>query len=156
MYLTIQLVTTSERILASLYYRNHLSTRGSNMKKTTWLLRIVGTLQVILGIFYLFTPDYILNAMGHTLPQADIHYPLAMLAARFIAYGIAFIFISSDPLQHKLWIYFMVLIQAIDLGAGVFYTSTGIVSLTLSGFPMFNAAGIIVLLMLWMPKNKNA
>ena len=126
------------------------------MKKTTWLLRVVGIIQIILGLFYLFAPDFILNSMGHSLPAADIHYPLAMLAARFIAYGIAFIYISGDPLKHKLWIYFMVLIQAIDLGAGIIFTSTGVVSLALSGFPMFNAVWIIILLMLWMPRNKAA
>lgn len=126
------------------------------MKKTTWLLRLVGIIQIILGVFYLFAPDYILNSMGHSLPEPDIHYPLAMLAARFIAYGIAFIYISGDPLQHKLWIYFMVLIQVIDLGSGIIFTSTGVVSLALSGFPMFNAAWISLLLLLWMPKNKEA
>lgn len=126
------------------------------MKKTTWLLRVVGIIQIILGIFYLFAPDYILISMGHSQPEADIHYPLAMLAARFIAYGIAFIYISSDPLKHKLWIYFMVLIQAIDLGAGLIFTSTGVVSLALSGVPMFNAMWMSILLMLWMPKTKEA
>jgi len=126
------------------------------MKKITWLLRIVGGIQIILGVFYLFSPDYLLSSMGHSLPQADIRYPLAMLASRFIAYGIAFIYISGNPLQHRLWLYFMVLIQAIDLGAGIFYTSTGVVDIALSGFPMFNALWIGVLLLLWAPKEKAA
>jgi len=122
------------------------------MKKLTWLLRIVGGIQILLGIFYLFVPDFFLLSMGHSTPEADIHYPLAMLAARFIAYGIALIYISSAPVQHRLWIYFMVLIQAIDLAAGIFYTVSGIVPVSLSGFPMFNASWIIVLLLLWQPK----
>jgi len=122
------------------------------MKKTTWLLRIVGGIQIILGICYLFAPKLVLQSMGHTLPEDDIYYPLAMLAARFIAYGIAFIYIANNPIQHRLWIYVMVLIQSIDLGAGLYYTYTDVVALTLSGFPMFNAAWIILLLTLWMPK----
>jgi len=119
------------------------------MKKLTILLRVVGFIQVVLGGLFLFAPEFILMQMGHSIPQSDIFYPLAMLAARFIAYGLAFIYISSEPMAHKLWIYFMILIQAIDLSAGVFYTTTGVVSLELSGFAMFNATWIIVLLYLF-------
>lgn len=125
------------------------------MHRTTWLLRIVGALQIVLGALYLFAPDFLLRAMGHSVPHADIHYPLAMLASRFIAYGIAFMYIARDPLPNRLWIYMMVLVQAIDLGAGMFYTSTGVVHLSLSGFPMFNAAWIIILLVLWRPQQRN-
>ena len=119
------------------------------MKKLTILLRVVGVIQIALGILYLFAPEFLLASMGHTVPQPDIFYPLAMLSARFIAYGIAFIYISSEPMQHKLWIYFMILIQAIDLSAGIFYTATGVVTLELSGFAMFNATWIMVLLYLF-------
>ncbi len=126
------------------------------MTKTTWLLRIVGTIQILLGVFYLFAPDLILSSMGHSLPKADIHYPLAMLAARFIAYGTAFLYISPNPLPHRLWMFFMVFIQIIDLGAGIFYTTAGVVSLALSWLPMSNALWIIILLLLWMPKTKKA
>lgn len=124
------------------------------MNKLRWLLRIVGILQIILGLFYLFAPDFILHAMGQSLPKPDIHYPLAMLASRFIAYGASFIYIAKDPIQYRLWIIVMVLIQCIDLAAGIFYTSTGVVTLSLSGFPMFNASWIIILLLLWMPKRQ--
>ena len=124
------------------------------MKKLTILLRVVGVIQIVLGLLYLFAPAFVLAAMGHTVPESDLFYPLAMLAARFIAYGIAFIYISSDPMQHKLWINFMILIQAIDLLAGIFYTATGVVSLELSGFAMFNASWIIVLLYLFSREGK--
>lgn len=75
-----------------------------------------------------------------------------MLAARFIAYGVALFIIASAPMQHALWIKIMVLIQAIDLAAGIFYTLSGVVAVSLSGFPMFNAAWIILLMLLWRPK----
>ena len=119
------------------------------MKKLTILLRVIGVLQIVLGLLFLFAPTFILTAMGHTVPQSDIFYPLAMLSARFISYGIALIYISSEPIKNKLWIYFMILIQLIDLSAGIFYTATGIVSLELSGVAMFNASWIIVLLYLF-------
>ncbi len=124
------------------------------MKKLTILLRVVGAIQIILGLLYLFAPAFMLASMGHSVPESDIFYPLGMLAARFIAYGIAFIYISSEPMQHKLWIYFMILIQAIDLAAGVFYTATGVVSLELSGFAMFNATWIMALLYLFSREQK--
>ena len=125
------------------------------MKKLTILLRVVGVIQIILGLSYLFAPALMLSSMGHTVPESDIFYPLAMLSARFIAYGLAFIYISSNPMKHKTWIYFMILIQAIDLGAGIFYTATGVVTLELSGFAMFNATWIMLLLYLWSKEGKN-
>ena len=64
------------------------------MKKLTWLLRIVGVIQITLGLMYLFAPAFILSSMGHSAVASDIHYPLAMLASRFLAYGMAFIYIS--------------------------------------------------------------
>jgi hypothetical protein len=121
------------------------------MHKLTWLLRLVGVIQLALGVLYLFFPSWLLTQMGHTLPAPDIHYPLAMLAARFIAYGAGFVLIARVASQHRLWINLMIIIQLIDLGAGLYYTLTGIVGVSLSGVPMFNAAWIIVLLWLWQP-----
>ena len=121
------------------------------MKKLTWLLRIVGIIQIVLGAFYLFVPGFFLHSMGHSVPEADIYYPLAMLAARFIAFGLALIYISNAPVQHKLWLNIFVLIQMIDLAAGIFYTANGVVPLSLSGLPMFNATWITALMLLWMP-----
>lgn len=122
------------------------------MKKLTWLLRLVGAVQIILGLLYLFSPAFILKSMGHSVPNPDIFYPLAMLAARFIAYGCAFIYIAKQPMQHRLWLKVMILIQALDLAAGIVYTAAGIVPLSLSGFPMFNACWIITLLWFWRPR----
>ena len=120
------------------------------MKKLTILLRVVGVIQIVLGVLYLVAPAFILSSMGHSVPESDIFYPLGMLSSRFISYGIAFIYISNEPIKHKLWIYFMILIQAIDLAVGIFYTSTGVVGLELSGFAMFNAIWIMVLLYLFI------
>ncbi|MDQ7073736.1 MAG: hypothetical protein Q9O24_00925 [Gammaproteobacteria bacterium] len=109
-----------------------------------------------MGIFHLFLPEWFLQNTGHSIPQADIYYPLAMLASRFIAYGIAFIYIAKEPLKYIAWIQFMVLIQLIDLGAGIFYTLTGVINIADSAFPMFNAIWISALLLLWMPKKNTA
>jgi len=116
------------------------------------LLRVIGVVQLVLGLMYLFIPMNFLGMMGHSVPEPDIAYPLGMLAARFLAYGLAMFFISGEPEKHLFWINNMLLIQAVDLAVGVFYTTTGIVSLSHSGFPMFNAAMFIILLTLWRPK----
>ena len=122
------------------------------MKKLTYLLRVVATLQLMLGIGYLLFPGFVLQSIGHSHVEPDIYYPLGMLAARFIAYGIAFYIISSAPARYVLWINFMIMIQMIDLGVGLFYTATGVLSISLSAFPMFNATWIIILLTLWRPR----
>lgn len=116
------------------------------------LLVVIGFVQLILGMAYLFFPLEFLRWMGHTLPAPDINYPLGMLAARFLAYGLGMFVIARSPARHAFWITNMVLIQLIDLAVGVVYTLSGIVSLQLSGFPMFNATLIALLLWLWRPK----
>lgn len=116
------------------------------------LLRVIGVVQLVLGAFYLFLPLQFLSMQGLSMPSADNAYPLGMLAARFLAYGIGMLVIANAPEKNSFWINNMILIQAVDLAVGVFYTATGIVSLPHSIFPMFNAALFIVLLSLWRPK----
>ncbi len=121
------------------------------MRNLKILLRVVGAIQIVLGMLYLFAPAFLLESMGHSVPSDDTFYPLAMLASRFIGYGAAFLFISREPTKHGLWIDIMIVIQLLDLAGGIFYTSTGVVPLSLSGFPMFNATWISGLLYLWRP-----
>lgn len=122
------------------------------MKKLKVLLRVIGVVQVILGVLYLLVPKQFLTMQGLSAPGADIAYPLGMLAARFLAYGIGMFFIAREPEKNLFWINNMLLIQAVDLAAGIFYTATDVVALAHSAFPMFNAALFIILLSLWRPK----
>lgn len=117
------------------------------------LLIAVGVVQLVLGLAYLFAPHELLRWMGHSIPADDINYPLGMLAARFLAYGLGMFVIARAPDRHSFWIQNMILIQAIDLAVGLFYTYTGTLSLTLSAFPMFNAILIMALLWLWRPRS---
>ena len=122
------------------------------MKKLRILLRLVGGIQIVLGLFYLLAPSFFLEAIGHSIPQDDIFYPLGMLSGRFLVFGVVFIYIARDPVQHRLWIIAMIFIQLIDLAVGVYYTATGVVALSDSLFPMFNAVWIASLLYLWRPR----
>jgi len=126
------------------------------MRNLRILLRVVGGIQIILGLFYLFAPAFFLEAIGHSVPMDDIFYPLGMLASRFMVFGVVFIYIARDPVQHRLWITAMIFIQLIDLTVGVFYTTTGVVELSDSLFPMFNATWIAALLYLWRPRPDSA
>ena len=116
------------------------------------LLRVIGVVQLVLGALYLFIPIRFLAMQGLSTPLADNAYPLGMLAARFLAYGVGMFFIANAPEKQTFWIKNMILVQGLDLAVGIFYTATGIVSLSHSAFPMFNAALFIILLMLWSPK----
>lgn len=109
---------------------------------TKVLLRLIGVIQLVLGLAYLLAPQWLLARMGHSAAPADLLYPLAMLAARFIAYGIGLWWAAVEPARHAPWLRLMALIQLIDLGAGVVATASGTVSLALSGFPMVNAVWI--------------
>jgi uncharacterized membrane protein len=121
------------------------------MKRLRVLLRLIGFVQVVLGLLYLLLPQQFLSMQGLSPAEADIAYPLGMLAARFLAYGIGMFVIASDPDRNRFWINNMIFIQAVDLMVGIFYTATGVVALAHSAFPMFNATLFIALLIWWRP-----
>lgn len=121
------------------------------MKKLRSLMRIVGAIQVVLGVLYLVVPHRFLAWMGHSAVAADIAYPLGMLSSRFLVYGALMILAARDPENHRLLITGMVIMQLIDLAVGMYYTLDGVVALSLSAFPMFNAVWIAALLWWWRP-----
>lgn len=122
------------------------------MKKLTILLRVVGVVQIVLGAAYLFAPGAFIEWMKLSSTPHDANYAYGMLASRFLAYGIGMFVIARDPIGNIFWIKNMVFIQVVDLGVGVFYTARGILLLSSSAFPMFNALLIAALLFLWRPK----
>lgn len=115
----------------------------------TVFLRVVGSVQLVLGLAYLSMPGVVLQQMGHSAVSPDVYYPLGMLAARFIAYGVGFWVISRRAQDHALWVGLMGLIQVIDLCVGIVYTAMGILPLQLSAFPMFNAVWIGLTCVIW-------
>jgi len=132
--------------------KSSFSTIGPPIMKLKIFLVIVGIVQLVLGVAYLLVPQQFLAAMGHSPTAADINYPLGMLAARFLAYGIGLLVMARTPERHAFWIVNMVFIQSVDLAVGMFYTLTGVVPLKLSAFPMFNATLIAALLWWWRPR----
>ncbi|WP_131357911.1 hypothetical protein [Aquitalea sp. USM4] len=115
------------------------------MKRLGYLMTLVGVIQLLLGLLYLFVPMHMLQWMGHSPVPADTAYPLGMLASRFMVYGFMLCIAARNPEENRLLVSGMTGIQLVDLLVGIYYTGTGIVSLHLSGFPMFNAAWISLL-----------
>jgi hypothetical protein len=124
------------------------------MKKLRIALYIIGTAQIILGMLALVAPGFFIEtAMKLTATSPDMGYPLGMLASRFLVLGAGMFIIAKNPAEHLLLINGMIVIQVIDLLVGIFYTATGVVSISASGLPMFDALLFIVLLSLWKPKS---
>jgi hypothetical protein len=119
-------------------------------------LKVVGSIQIILGMAYLLVPNTLLLKMGHSIPSPDLLYPLGMLSSRFLAYGIGLWIVSAEPEKHILWIRLMAFIQSIDLSVGIFYTATGVIPISLSAFPMFNAIWIGLMLAFWNPTSNQS
>jgi len=124
------------------------------MKKVKVLLFVVGIVQVVLGLLYILMPSATLHWMGHSAVADDIAYPLGMLSSRFLVYGVLLMLASRSPAEHRLLILGMIWIQLIDLAVGLYFTLQGTVGISLSGFPMFNATAIALLLWLWMPSQR--
>ena len=121
------------------------------MNRLKILLSVCGAAQIVLGLATLLAPTGFFLWMGLAAPPADNRYMIGMLAARFLAYGVALLIAARQPRRHALWIGGMAAIQAVDLGVGLWYTATGVVQLAVSAFPMTNAAVLLVLLLLWGP-----
>jgi len=110
------------------------------MKMFKLLCYLIGTVQLILGALYLFAPQFFIAWQGLSEIGRDINYPLAMLAARFFVYGAGMFVIATNPMRYMVWANGMIVIQMIDLSAGLFYTFNGVVDISHSIFPMVNAS----------------
>ena len=123
------------------------------MKPLKIVLWIVAVSQWVLGLLCLLAPQQFFTAMGLASPPDDNRYMIAMLSARFLAYGFGMMYLARQQEPSRFWLGNMVLIQVIDLAAGIYYTAEGSVTLATSAFPMFNAAVFIALLVWFMPRS---
>lgn len=119
------------------------------MKKLEIVCYVIGVSQLALGGLYLFAPAFFIAWQGLGPITQDIGYPLAMLAWRFLIYGVGMFVIARNPLKNAFWLDGMIAIQLIDLAAGIFYVTTGVVPFTAAMVPMFNAT-LFTVLMFWV------
>lgn len=107
------------------------------LKPLLWLIALS---QFALAALTLFAPVFFLTAMGLTPPPPDNGYLLAMLGARFLAYGLGMAMLARQAAPSRFWLANMALIQAVDFLAGAAYVALGLVSPATAAFPMANAA----------------
>lgn len=119
------------------------------MTRLKFVCYLIAASQIALGALYLILPVSFVSWQGLSPIQADIGYPLAMLAGRFFIYGFGMIKIASQPQKYRIWLDGMIAIQLIDLAAGMFYVGASIVALADAVIPMTNAA-IFIALMVWV------
>lgn len=117
------------------------------MKRLTIVCYLIAASQLVLGSIYLFAPQWFIEWQGLTPIAADAGYPMAMFAARLLVYGVGMIIIARQPVKYAIWLDGMIAIQLIDLGAGLYYTSTGIIAFSDAAIPMLNAALFIVMML---------
>lgn len=101
---------------------------------------VIGLSQIALAALYFAVPAGFVAWQGLTPVAADAGYPLAMLAARFLVYGIGMFLVARDPAGNLFWARGMVAIQLIDLAAGAAYLGMGVIAPATALLPMVNAA----------------
>lgn len=119
------------------------------MKKLQIVCYVIGVSQLALGGLYLFAPAFFIAWQELGPITADLGYPLAMLAGRFLVYGVGMFVIARAPEKNAFWLDGMIAIQLIDLAAGLFYVFSGVVPFAAAAVPMFNAT-LFTVLMLWV------
>ncbi|OUR79066.1 hypothetical protein A9Q83_05655 [Alphaproteobacteria bacterium 46_93_T64] len=125
------------------------------MKKLKVVCYIIGVSQIVLAALYLFAPSFFIEWQGLNVPAKDMNYPIAMFAARLLVYGVGMFVIAQEPVENRFWLNGMIAIQVIDLVAGIFYTTTGVVAFESSSVPMFNAALFIALMVVFRNPTAN-
>lgn len=121
------------------------------MRPFVIVARVVGLSQLALAALYLFAPIRFVTWQGLTPPAADACYPLAMLGARFLVYGVGMFILATDPRRHLFWARGMIVIQLLDLAAGAVYVATGAVAAGDAALPMVNASLFAAALALTLP-----
>jgi hypothetical protein len=122
------------------------------MTKIKIVCYIIAASQLVLGAIYLLAPGAFIAWQGLTPIAPDTGYPLAMLAGRFLVYGVGMIIIAHQPVKYRVWLDGMIAIQLIDLLAGGYYTASGIVGIAESAIAMFDAA-LFIALLVWIRRD---
>lgn len=114
----------------------------------------VAVVQFILGAGYLFAPHAFHAAIGlEGLPDWAA-WPMAMNGARFILFGFGMLMVFRNPFANRSWIQAMILVQAIDWIATMYYVFKGVVTLTQVSSAAFLPVLFIVLLLTTYPRCK--
>ncbi len=119
----------------------------NNQRLMVLVLRFVAVVQWLLGIGFLLAPAGMATLLGLAPAPTWTAWLFAMMAARFLGFGYGMWLAARDPQRHVHWIGAMIVIQAIDWLATLYYLAVGAVTLgqvTTAAF--FPVVFIVVLL----------
>lgn len=93
-------------------------------------LLVIAFFQFVLGAAFLLAPGPTAAALG--LPAAPdwTGWLFAMMAVRFLGYGVGMLAAARDPQRHRLWIATMIAVQCVDWVATVGHLAAGSVTLS--------------------------
>lgn len=111
----------------------------------TTVLYAIAVIQLGLGLAFLVAPAGTAGLLDLAAAPAWTGWLFAMMAARFLGYGVGVLAAARRPAEHLLWLRTMLVIQAVDWVATLAYLGRGDVTLgqvTTAAFlpPLFIAA----------------
>lgn len=92
-------------------------------------LYTIAFFQFALGAAFLAAPVGMARLLGLPTAPGWTNWLFAMMAARFLGYGIGMVVAARDPRRHRLWIDTMIMIQGVDWLATVIHVAQGDVTL---------------------------
>ncbi len=119
----------------------------NNQRLLVFMLRFVAVVQLLLGVGFLLAPAGLAALLGLAPAPTWTAWLFAMMAARFLGFGYGMLLAARDPLRYVHWINAMLVIQAIDWLATVYYLAAGAVTLVQVTTAAFLPAVFIVLLL---------
>ena len=131
----------------------------NNQRLLVFMLRFVAVVQLLLGFGFLLAPVGLAALLGLAPAPTWTAWLFAMMAARFLGFGYGMLLAARDPIRHVHWINAMLVIQAIDWLATLYYLAGGAVTLTQVTTAAFFPVVFIVLLLVnhpWRPRPVNA
>ena len=112
-------------------------------------LGVMGIVQVILGMVFLFLPVQFASVLGFADFPAWIAWPFAMFGARALGFAYGMFLAMRQPEKHRAWIGSMIVVQAIDWLATGYFLLRGAVTL-----PQVSAGALILpiisIVLLWL------
>jgi hypothetical protein len=113
-----------------------------------YTLGFIGIVQLILGLVFIFFPNQFASMLGLPPMPAWGLWLLCMFGARAFAFAYGMFIAMSNPTKHTAWIRGMIMVQAIDWLATLYFLMNG--SLTLMQVSTASFLPIIFILILFL------
>ena len=124
----------------------------NNRGLLVFMLRFVALVQFVLGAGFLLAPGKMAALFGLAAAPAWTGWLFAMMAARFLGFGYGMWLAARDPAAHVPWINAMIVIQAIDWLATLYYLAAGAVTLAQVTTAAFLPVVFIILILANYPR----